>query len=279
MSAVAADTTVLSENLKSNLVLHFNFDAEPVNGKIAGLSGHGNDGEAVGVKWVTDGHHGASAEFGPAHSYIRVPNNLELNPNRFTTVAWIKTSSTSANWPRIFDKSNAHGYDLTMCGDYQGKTWRGQVALEVGESGTFRHSRRRWPLASVVETCKPPSSGFMWMGSKQAGAAPRFSQRPRCMDPTIGQDRSSPSAGESTPSFNGMMDDVMLFNRALSPAEIQALYDAQKVATDVAPPAPTGTEAKPSAAERLKQVKELYDQGLINKDDYDKKVKEIMDSL
>lgn len=38
-------------------------------------------------------------------------------------------------------------------------------------------------------------------------------------------------------------------------------------------------EAKPAAADRLKQVKSLYDQGLINKEDYDKKVKEIMDSL
>ncbi len=47
------------------------------------------------------------------------------------------------------------------------------------------------------------------------------------------------------------------------------------------PPAASATapEAKPDAATRLKQVKSLYDQGLINKDDYDKKVKEIMDSL
>ena len=44
--------------------------------------------------------------------------------------------------------------------------------------------------------------------------------------------------------------------------------------TSVAP-----AETKPSAADRLKQVKTLYDQGLINKEDYDKKVKEIMDSL
>jgi hypothetical protein len=29
----------------------------------------------------------------------------------------------------------------------------------------------------------------------------------------------------------------------------------------------------------LKQVKSLYDQGLINKDDYDKKVKQILDSM
>jgi alpha-L-fucosidase len=44
-------------------------------------------------------------------------------------------------------------------------------------------------------------------------------------------------------------------------------------------PASPALEAKPAAAERLKQVKALYDQGLINKEYYDKKVKEIVDSL
>jgi len=39
------------------------------------------------------------------------------------------------------------------------------------------------------------------------------------------------------------------------------------------------TSGKPDATERLKTLKAPYDQGLINKDDYDKKVKEIMDSF
>jgi hypothetical protein len=45
------------------------------------------------------------------------------------------------------------------------------------------------------------------------------------------------------------------------------------------PPATTPAAAQPSSAERLKQVRSLYDQGLINKDDYDKKVKQILDSM
>jgi len=45
------------------------------------------------------------------------------------------------------------------------------------------------------------------------------------------------------------------------------------------PASAPAAKAQPTAAERLKRVKELYDQGLINKGDYDKKVKEIMDSL
>ncbi len=42
---------------------------------------------------------------------------------------------------------------------------------------------------------------------------------------------------------------------------------------------PSENNANPDANERLKKVKSLYTQGLINKEEYDKKVKEIMDLL
>jgi alpha-L-fucosidase len=45
-----------------------------------------------------------------------------------------------------------------------------------------------------------------------------------------------------------------------------------------APAAPVPA-AKPDAAERLKKIKSLFDQGLISKEDYEKKVKEILDPL
>jgi alpha-L-fucosidase len=64
--------------------------------------------------------------------------------------------------------------------------------------------------------------------------------------------------------------------------QIAVLMDMKNLIANPPPagsPAPADNSAKPSAADRLKQVKSLYDQGLINKDDYDKKVKEIMDSL
>ena len=84
---------------------------------------------------------------------------------------------------------------------------------------------------------------------------------------------------EVGPAFNGAMDDAMIFNRALSAEEIRALYDSQRVVSDAALHPPAQTENKPTAAERLKQVKDVYDQGLINKDEYDKKAKEILDSM
>ena len=63
--------------------------------------------------------------------------------------------------------------------------------------------------------------------------------------------------------------------------EIAVLMQMKNLIANPPPatPAAAAPEAKPDATERLKRVKSLYDQGLINKEDYDKKVKEIMDSL
>jgi len=80
-------------------------------------------------------------------------------------------------------------------------------------------------------------------------------------------------------AFDGLIDEVRIYNRALSPDEIMALAKATKAGVDVLPAPPADTSTKPDTATRLKQLKSLFDQGLINKEDYDKKVKEIMESL
>jgi hypothetical protein len=77
-------------------------------------------------------------------------------------------------------------------------------------------------------------------------------------------------------AFDGFIDEVRIYNRALSADEIKSLATATHAGMDVLPP-PDAPKADP--AERLKKLKNLYQQGLINQDDYDKKVKEIMDSL
>jgi carboxyl-terminal processing protease len=81
------------------------------------------------------------------------------------------------------------------------------------------------------------------------------------------------TAADKEVTGKGIKPDVAV-SESLSPEEVlsNAVEMLQKSN-------PAGTEAKPDVAERLKKVKELYDQGLINKQDYDKKVKEIMDSL
>ena len=277
-SSVAA---ALPGNLADGLLLYFNFDKAPVAGKVPDLSGQGNDGKAVNVQWVADGHRGGSVVFGDSNSYITVPNNQGINPPQFTEAAWIKTSFKDKAWRRVFDKSWDHGYDITMGGDDGGKSYQGQVMMEVASAAAGIRgpvTDGRWH--QVVGTFNAKELVIYFDGRKAGSAHAKQQPAPTMFDLTIGANRSDPPT-EIGPSFVGMMDDVMMFNRALSAEEVQKLFTAQGGVLEPQPASnpPAATPAKPSAADRLKQVKSLYDQGLINKDDYDKKVKEIMDSL
>ena len=51
---------VTADSLKQGLILHYDFDHEPVGAKVPDLSGSKNDGTAVGVQWVANGHRGGS---------------------------------------------------------------------------------------------------------------------------------------------------------------------------------------------------------------------------
>jgi hypothetical protein len=228
------------------------------------------------VTFVKDGHQGGAARFSANDSYITVANNQGLNPPQFTLSAWIKTSFKDKAWRRIFDKSWDHGYDITMGGNDGGKSYQGQVIMEVaGAASGSRGQVTDGQWHQVVGTFNTRELVFYIDGRRVNSARPKQQPVPTMFDLTIGSNRSDPPE-EKGPSFVGMMDDVMMFNRALSADEVQKLFQAQG---GVLESQPATTPAKPDAATRLKQVKSLYDQGLINKDDYDKKVKEIMDSL
>jgi len=296
--ALAADvtpgSTALPEGLNQGLVLYYDFKAEPVGGKIPDLSGHGNDGQANGVQWTAEGHQGGAASFGMTGSYIRVPNNDSLNPSNLTLAAWIKTSNQGDTWRRIFDKSFTNGYSLSIGGGHTpGNRSLNRAVVEIG--GRDNHNKGgagsdgpvtdgRWHHLAVTYNGEelhlyvdgwPQQRVARWEGRIPANS----------YDLTLGMNlvNPNPKFNEVGASFDGLMDDVMIFSRALSDDEVQALFKSQGgvLGPKPAPPSPppTGTPAKPSAADRLKQLKSLYDQGLINKDDYDRKSKEIIDSL
>ena len=174
ISSVAA---ALPGDLADGLLLCFDFDKAPVAGKVPDLSGQGNDGKAVNVQWVADGHRGGSVVFGDSNSYITVPNNQGLNPPQFTLAAWIKTSFKDKAWRRVFDKSWDHGYDITMGGDDGGKSYQGQVTMEVAGAGAGTRgpvTDGRWH--QVVGTFNAKELVF-YLDGRRAGSA-RAKQQP-----------------------------------------------------------------------------------------------------
>jgi hypothetical protein len=239
-------TPALAADLMRGLVLHFDFAAKPVTEKIPDLSGQGNTGEAVGVQWVCGGHRGGSIVFGPTNNYIRVPNSDSLNPSNITLAVWIKTDNHGNTARRIFDKGYSDGYAMSIGGYSKPAPAQDRSFVEIGmkindnkgctgsekpvTDGRWHHLATTYNGAETffyVDGVPQKQWGEHWDGKVPANSH----------DLTLGQNRSTPNAdfGEVGASFNGMMDDVMMFNRALSAEEVQALYASQKVAGDASP--------------------------------------------
>jgi hypothetical protein len=264
------------------LVLYLPFDAPDENGVIHDASGAGNDGSVYGAKWIAEGKFGGAYQFRITNvtDRIVIPNSDLLNPDYITVAAWIKAADKDGFWNRIVDKNYRKGYDLNLGGDYKGKQLRGKPCFEVSDetAGSDRAlNDDRWH--HVAGTFDGKVVRFYLDGQEKSHAL-KTSRRmdKNNWDLCIGNTVTEDGTGEFL-AYDGLIDEVRIYNRALSSDEIKALANGTQAGVDVLPAPPADNNAKPDAAERLKKVKSLYDQGLINKEDYDKKVKEIMDSL
>ena len=269
-----------SPNL-NGLVLYLPFDKPDESGVIHDESGAGNDGRVYGATWTPEGKFGGAYHFNITNltDRIVIPNSDTLNPDYLTVSAWIKAADTDGFWNRILDKDFRNAYCLDLGGDYNGKADRGKLIFEssrgqVAVTGRVINDNQWHHVAAVYDGQTLHSYLDGYGPSHPAKNGPL---KKSTWDLCIGNSVVDYGTGEFI-AFDGLIDEVRIYNRALSSDELKALATATHAGTDILPP-PADATGKPDAATRLKQVKSLFDQGLINKDDYDKKVKEIMDSL
>jgi hypothetical protein len=262
------------------LVLYFPFDKPDENGVVHDASGAGNDGQVWGAQWVSEGKFGGAYHFSLTNftDRIIIPNSDLLNPTKITLAAWIKAPEDKGFWGRIMDKDCWHGYCLSLDGEYKKKWQRGKLQFEGTANATSDRALDDGQWHHVAATFDGQTACCYVDGVAYAHRVRRPGPiRKTDWDLCIGNSVVDYGTGELL-AFDGFIDEVRIYNRALSADEIKTLCQATRAGVDLlsasdAPP------VKPDPAARLKAVKALYDQGLINKDDYDKKVKEIMDSL
>jgi len=244
-----AGAPVTADSLREGLVLDMTFDQDEASsgvvtdssgkikgGKISDRSGQGNHGVAAGVRWTADGKRGGAYEFTADGDEIVITNNKSLNPKQMTLAAWIKTSYTDDKWRRIFDKSYTEGYALSIAGDFEKSKWRGLLSLEMGPGTHFSVTRKnvadgRWH--QVVATFDGTDELLFVDG--QLAARPLRWKKGEKLEATdfnlvIGCNRSnlSPKENDLGSSFRGLIDEPMMWNRALSANEIAFLYQLQQ---------------------------------------------------
>ena len=222
---------IASADFSEGLVLNFSFDEG--EGEIAGdISGNSHNGTIDNPQWV-DGKFGKALKFDGAGSgmFVTVESTDALNVDECTFMAWINAETWDGT-RQIVGKS-VHG----------GCSGRGQYGL-FSENGVFKlrfetEGGRADINADLPETGKWIHVAFtndgemakLYIDGEVIGEAEIPGALKSIDDPLrIAQDCDRPNN-----VFTGIIDEVRLWNRALSQDDINIAKDLSAQATPVDP--------------------------------------------
>jgi hypothetical protein len=199
----------------NGLVLALGFDEG--SGTIAtDASGSGNNGGLVnGAAWSTAGHTGAAISFN-ANGWVNIPDAASLDLSLGMTIeAWVRpTSGTGWRTVALKEETGALSYALYS-------------ANNASRPGSWVHGATS--EASVLGTAAVPTNAWTHLATTYDGATLRFFVNGVQVASQAGVGAILPSAGPLRIGgnsvwgeyFRGLIDDVRVYTRPLTAAEIQ----------------------------------------------------------
>ncbi len=257
--------SVSGADFPQGLMLHFNFDEAPSGGVISDRSGRGYDGRAIGAIWASAGKRGGGVAFASSNQCIVVTNYPVLNLTQVTYAVWFQTSASNTTDRAIIDKRCNQRCWVGVVGEPTDTGNKGRLRAVAGDQSTLSDNvvtDSAWHHAMV--TFDGESLKLYIDGQLQKQSTTRIKEfASNVGELVIGMNKAdSISAGEGR-TFNGMIDDLMIFNHALTEAEAGAVIASLKAKF-----------TRDQVARRLVELKGLLDRGLILQEFYDRKVKE-----
>jgi hypothetical protein len=230
-----------TNSASADLVAQWDF-----SGNANDISGNGNHGTVYGATPTTDrfGYLNRAYSFDGASSYIDVPNADSLNPTSAITItAWFKADSFALgtySWPHIVDKfgPDKAGYFMLIWNVYENNPSAGfavqleEQGQESGVMGTPILEENTWYFAAGVydgDTAK------VYVGTSElpplviTSASYSGNMIPSSNNLNIGRDVTNPSSTERF--FDGAIDDVRIYNNALTVDQVFEVYNAPEPAT------------------------------------------------
>jgi len=203
------------------LVAAYGFN-EGAGSTVADLSGNSITGTIVGATWVT-GRYGSALSFNGNSSYVDLGNPAALQLTSSMTIeAWVKAAANPADDGQIVAKSNGTGWQLKTTPDTGPHTF-GLTLSPTSSTTTQRYSTTARSLATwyhiagvydaVARTMSTYVNGAIDNGTL-SGAVPA-SQFNQTVNVNIGRRTGGFY-------FNGVIDEVRIYSRALSQSDVQA---------------------------------------------------------
>jgi chitodextrinase len=236
-SDVATATT--STGPANGLVAAYAFE-EGFGNTVADYSGNANTGTISGATWSAQGRFGNALVFNGTNAGVTIPDAASLRlTTGMTLQAWVYPTATPSGWQAVVDK-NVDGYYLMSSSSNPPNNWPA-----VGGTWTSGNENTLGSSALPVNAWTHLAATFDGATTRLYVNGVEVARRARnaLLAPTTGTLQiGADSYGEF---FAGLIDEVRVYNRALSAAEIQADMNAPVVPVgDTEPPrSPTGLTA------------------------------------
>ena len=200
--------------IRETLVANYSFDDQLQLG--SDDSGNGHDGQPNEVEWISNGKYGGACSFNGETSYIEINSSI-INPLNISVSAWINKPLGYIGWQDIL--SGSCGTPLLTLKDNQ-PGWGSQCNGPIQEEYVdFVITPNEWH--HLVGTYDGISSKLYYDGNKVIDV-----NRNGSFDTSIPVYIGASQHLGLTEQFQGYIDDLRIYNKALSEDEVQDLYNS-----------------------------------------------------
>ena len=203
-----------------------------------------NHGTLLGGVNFTQGAVGQGFLLDGLNDYIRVPDNASLHlANELTIEMWFKRQDASS-YGALIDKRNGTtcNYGVIMSGDWGFQTYYNDPAVNQGNM--FEISFSSVPVAGVfhhlASTFRQVDASYVEMKTYMDGALVRTDTRSGNLANTFNGDVLAIGTARDGADgyFRGVIDEVAIYNYALSPSQISSNFSAVTLPPPPPPPPP-----------------------------------------
>jgi Concanavalin A-like lectin/glucanases superfamily/Domain of unknown function (DUF1929)/Bacterial Ig domain len=213
----AAVTVTVANAGPAGLVAAYGFN-EGSGATVGDASGGGANGTLTGASWSTAGKNGGALSFNGTSAWVTVPDTAALHLSTGMTVeAWVRPAATSG-WRSVLTKERGGGLSYALYG-YAGAAKPPGVYGNTGGSDAGASAGSALPLNtwSHLAGSYDGSTLRLYVNGVQVATQPVTGALVSSTAPLrIG---GNSVWGEY---FSGLIDDVRVYNRALTPTEIQS---------------------------------------------------------
>jgi len=186
------------------------------------ISGNSNDGNLIGGAEWADGKFGKALDFDGTSGYIEIPFddsiNL-LNAGDFTLAAWFMPDEIPVEYKAVLQQGDNDGPGRTWLLVHETNEFRSSLGGSATQAGIGVEAKQWYHAAVVVTEAGGTDSVQIYVNGEAVGAAGAKGMEDSAGPYFIGCHKSF------SHFWDGIIDEVVMFNKALNEAEIRDLMD------------------------------------------------------